>query len=123
MKKGYTVKRAHGKHYHINPKKTSVYVKPTCVKDKGNPRVKAPGPGEGIGPLRKGELKKHGYIYVKHREERHSALRKAIKEFGPLGVYRKLDAITKLSKYSVPDASRVFKDDREWVKRHYDLHM
>jgi hypothetical protein len=121
MKRGYTVKRASGKEYHIKPAQKSIYVKPSCVKDKGNPDVKAPGPGEGIGPLRKGELKKHGYVYLKHREERHSALRKAIKEFGALGVYHKLDAIQKLSKYSVPRASKVFGEDRDWIKRHYRL--
>ena len=81
------------------------------------------GPGEGIGPLRKGELKKHGYVFLKHREQRHAALRDAIKEFGPLGVYHKLDAITKLSKHSNPEASRIFREDREWLKRHYELKM
>jgi len=121
MRKGYTVKRATGKQYRIMPQKKSVYVEPMCVKDKGDPRVKAPGPGEGIGPLRKGELKKHGYVYVKDRHHRHDALRRAIKEFTPIGVYHKLDAIAKLSKYSVPKASRIFKEDREWVKRHYEL--
>ena len=116
MKKGYTVKKATGKKYHIMPKKQSVYVKPSCVKDVGGPDVKPPGPGEGIGPLRKGELKKHGYIYLKSRDERHAALRKAIKEFGARGVFHKLDAVAKLSKHSAPKASSVFKGDRDWVK-------
>ena len=121
MRKGYTVKRAKGKDYHIYPERKSVFVKPACVKDKGAPGVKAP--GEGIGPLRKGELKKHGYVFLKHREQRHAALRSAIKEFGALGVYHKLDAITKLSKHSNPTASKVFRDDRDWLKRHYELKM
>ena len=123
MQRGYTVKRASGKEYHIKPDKKSVYVKPSCIKDRGDPRVKTPAPGDRIGFLRKGELKKHGYVYVRSREERHEALKKAINEFGALGVYRKLDIIAKLSKYRVPEASRVFKEDREWLKRNYDLHM
>jgi hypothetical protein len=123
MERGYTVKRASGKEYHIKPDKKSVYVKPSCIKDRGDPRVKTPAPGDRIGFLRKGELKKHGYVYIKGREERHEALKKAIKEFGSLGVYRKLDIIAKLSKYRVPEASRVFKEDREWLKRNYELHM
>ena len=123
MRKGYTVKRKTGQEYHIKPAQKSVYVKPMCVKDKGDPRIKAPGPGEGIGPLRKGELKKHGYVYLKNIEERHSALRKAIKEFGALGVFRKLDSVAKLSNYSAPKASRVFKEDRDWVRKNYKLHM
>jgi len=122
MKRGYTVKRAAGKEYHITPGKRSIYVKPTCVKDRGGPHVKTPRPGNGIQPLKKGELKKHGYMYLKHRDERHDALKRAIKEFGALDVYHKLDAIAKLSKHSVPEASHVFKEDREWLKRHYDLH-
>jgi len=123
MRKGYTVKKASGKEYHIKPAQKSVYVKPACVKDKGGPKVKAPSPGDRIGPLRRGELKKHGYVYAKHREERHSALRKAIKEFGPLGVFRKLDIVAKLSKHSAPEASRVFKADRDWLRNHYSLRM
>jgi hypothetical protein len=123
MRKGYTVKKASGKEYHIKPAQKSVYVKPACVKDKGDPKVKAPSPGDRIGPLRRGELKKHGYIYLKHREERHNALKKAIKEFGPLGVFRKLDIVAKLSKHSAPEASRVFKADRDWLRNHYELRM
>lgn len=123
MKKGYTVKKHSGKEYHIKPDKKSVYVKPGCVKDRGNPKVKAPAPDKVVGYLRKGELKKHGYVYVKDREERHAALKKAIEEFGALGVYHKLDIIAKLSKYRVPNAARVFKEDRDWLRSHYQLHM
>ena len=123
MRKGYTVKKASGKEYHIKPAQKSVYVKPACVKDKGDPKVKPPSPGDRIGPLRRGELKKHGYVYLKHREERHSALRRAIKEFGPLGVFRKLDIVAKLSKHSAPEASSVFKADRDWLRHHYNLTM
>jgi len=121
MKKGYTVKRAEGKEYRIYPERKSVYVKPSCVKDMGDPHVKTPSPGNRIGPLRKGELKKHGYIYNESVTDRHDALKKAIKEFGTLGVYHKLDAVAKLSKFSVPEASKVFKEDRDWLKSHYEL--
>ena len=117
MRKGYTVKKATGKEYHVKPAQKSVYVKPACVKDKGGKDTR--GPGERIGPLRRGELKKHGYVYLKHREERHSALRRAIKEFGPLGVFRKLDIVAKLSKNTAPEASRVFKADRDWLRYSY----
>ena len=121
MKKGYTVKRSEGKEYRIYPEKKSVFVKPSCVKDMGDPHVKTPSPGNRIGPLRKGELKKHGYIYNESVTDRRDALKKAIKEFGTLGVYHKLDAVAKLSKFSVPEASKVFKEDRDWLKSHYEL--
>jgi hypothetical protein len=123
MQKGYTVKKHSGKPYHIKPGKKSVYVKPSCVKDRGDPKVKAPASDKVVGYLRKGELKKHGYVYVKSREERHVALKKAIQEFGPLGVYHKLDIIAKLSKYRVPRAADIFKEDRDWVRSHYELRM
>lgn len=121
LHKGYTVKRMNGKQYRIFPERSTVYVKPTCVKDRGLPGTILP--GEGFGPLRKGELKKHGYIYDEGRFERHAALKKAIHEFGALGVYHKLDAVAKLSKRTVPEASRVFRADREWVRSHYKLKM
>ena len=121
MKRGYTVKRVKGKEYRIYPEKKSVYVKPSCVKDMGDPRVKTPSPGNRIGPLRKGELKKHGYVYNISVTDRHNALKKAIQEFGTLEVYHKLDAVAKLSKFSVPEASKVFKEDRDWLKSHFKL--
>jgi hypothetical protein len=119
IKRGYTVKRASGKAYRIHPSKSSVYVKPGCMKKRG--LSKRVSPGESIGPLRKGELKKHGYVYRSSENNRHNALRRAVKEFGPLGVFRKLDAVAKLSVRTVPEASAVFKRDRDWIRRHYEL--
>jgi Family of unknown function (DUF5771) len=113
LNKGYTVKRTHGKEYRIYPEKSSVYVKPSCVKDRGLPGTVAP--GQGFGPLRRGELKKHGYVFKEPEHERHEALNKAVKEFGPLGVFHKLDAIAKLAKRTAPEASKVFKEDLKWL--------
>ena len=87
-------------------------MKASCIKDRG---LKGKGP-QAIGPLRKGELRKHGYIYRKSANERHSALRRAVKEYGALGVYRKLNAVAKLSSRTEPNISKVFKADRNWVK-------
>lgn len=125
IKRGYTVKRASGKAYRIHPSKSSIYVKPGCMKKRGISKKvgdsRDMSSGESIGPLRKGELKKHGYVYRSSENTRHNALRKAVKEFGPLGVFRKLDAVAKLSVRTVPDASAVFKRDRDWIRRHYEL--
>jgi hypothetical protein len=110
--KGYTVKRGN-QVYRAYPKSSSTIVQAACIKDKG-----LPGKGPlAIAPLRKGELLKHGYTYRKSDLERHEALRKAAKEFGALGVYRKLNAVAKLSKRTEPKISSVFKKDRDWVKR------
>jgi hypothetical protein len=110
--RGYTVKRG-SQVYKAYPRATSTVVQAACIKDKGLP---GKGPQE-IAPLRKGELMKHGYSYRKSDLERHEALRKAAKEFGPLGIYRKLDAVAKLSVRAAPRASAIFKKDRNWVKR------
>ena len=110
--KGYTVHRGN-KTYRAYPSSGSTVVKASCIKDRG---LKGKGP-QAIGPLRRGELLKHGYTYRKSSDERHAALRKAAKEFGALGLYRKLNAVAKLSSRTEPQIAKVFKADRNWVKR------
>lgn len=110
--KGYTVRRG-DQTYRAYPSSGSTIVKSSCIKDRGK---EGKGP-QAIGPLRRGELLKHGYTYRKTSEERHSALRKAAKEFGPLGLYRKLNAVAKLSSRTEPQVAKVFKMDRNWVKK------
>lgn len=110
--KGYTVHRGN-KTYRAYPKASSIIVQAACIKDRGAPGI---GP-QVIGPLRKGELKKYGYNTNSSATQRHNSLRKAAKEFGPLGVFRKLNAVAKLSKKTAPDASKVEAADRNWVKK------
>lgn len=114
--RGYGVKRASGTTYRVFPSSKATAVKSKCIKDLGLPG-KGPRTGTGIGPLRKGELAKHGYAHSKTISARHSALKKAAQEFGALGVYRKLDAVAKLMVRTVPSAARTFKADRNWVKK------
>jgi hypothetical protein len=113
--KGYTVRREGAKPYRIYPKKNYTVVRSGCIKNRGLPG-KGTASGKTIAPLRKGELKKHGYVYRFPTEQRHAALGKAVKEFGALGVYRKLNAVAKLSTRTAPHASKVFKADRDWIK-------
>jgi hypothetical protein len=87
-------------------------VKAACIEDRGEKGI---GP-QRIGPLRKGELRKFGYTFRKSRNERHSALKKATKQYGPLGIFRKLNAVAKLSKTTAPNASKIFAEDRNWVR-------
>lgn len=114
---GYTVKRKSGTTYKVYPKKKATYVKSACVKDIGLKGKAAP--GQQIGPLRKGELKKYGYVYRLPSEQRRSALRKAVNAYGPLSVYRKLNAVAKLALRRAPDASKAFKADRNWIRETY----
>jgi hypothetical protein len=109
--RGYTVRKSSGTVYVVHPKVQGSTVKPTCVKDKARGTVQK----KRIGPLRKGELSKFGYSFRTSSDKRHKALRQAIDEFGALGVHRKLDAVAKLSKTTLPEASRIFESDRDWI--------
>jgi hypothetical protein len=112
---GFTVRRK-GTVYTVRPKANTIRVPAACIKNRG-----LPGKGEGIGKLRKGELIKYGYQYRLSDALRQKALKKAIKSYGPLSVYRKLDAVAKLSLRTAPDASGIFSRDRDWVKSNFEL--
>lgn len=116
---GYQVKRGN-KTYRAYPKKNHTVVKASCIKDVGLPGTLEKGE-EGIGPLRKGDLSKYGYNAKKPEHERKTALNKAIAEYGPLGVFRKLDAVHKLSIRRAPGIAKIFKRDRDWVRRTHSL--
>lgn len=119
-KSGYNVKRGN-KTIHIYPVKTnSIIVKATCIKNRGKPG-KGPTSGNGIGPLKEGELKKYGYNVHKSTEERHRSLKQAILEYGALSVFRKLNAVAVLTKRTAPEAHKIFLEDREWVQKNYTL--
>lgn len=116
---GFTVRRK-GSIYTVRPKANTIKVEAGCIKNRGLPG-KGPKEGEGIGKLRKGELIKYGYQYRLSDSLRHSALKRAIKRYGALSVYRKLDAVSKLSLRTAPDASKIFGMDRNWVRSNYEL--
>jgi hypothetical protein len=116
IRQGYNVHRA-GRTIRIRPSLSKVYVPSKCIKDRGLP---GKGPAY-IKGLKEGELLKHGYTYRLPIEYRHVAIRRAVDEYGPLSVYRKLNAVAKLSVRTAPAASAVFSKDREWVRSHYVL--
>jgi hypothetical protein len=118
-REGFTVRRK-GKVFTVRPKKNITYVPAGCIRNRGLPG-KGPREGEGIGSLRKGELIKYGYSYRLADSTREKALRKAIKAYGALSVYRKLDAVAKYSIRTAPDASRIFARDRDWIRRNFEL--
>ena len=111
---GFTVRRK-GQVYTAYPGTTPVYVPSTCVK------IPVKAKQTRIGKLRKGELIKYGYQYRLSDSLRHAALKRAIDRYGALSVYRKLDAVAKLSVRTAPDASDIFAKDRDWIRGHYDL--
>jgi hypothetical protein len=116
--RGYLKRTPSGRAIRVYPKEKSVYVKAACVKDMGKPGKLAEG-AQKIGPLRKGELSKHGYDYKLPEIQRHAALQKAISEYGPLSTYRKLDAASKLTAQTSPQSSQAFATDRNWIRKMY----
>ena len=110
--RGFSVKRKNDTRYHVVPKASEMYVESRCIKNVG-----LPGKGPALfGPLKKGELAKHGYSFRRGESERRAALKKAVDEYGTLGVFRKLNAVEKLTKRASPAASAVFRKDRNWIR-------
>lgn len=97
-----------------------IKVSSTCVRDMGKPG-KLPMGAPTIGPLKKGELQRFGYMYKLPEHDRHRSLRDAINLLGSLNVYRKLDAVAKLTNLTSPKASAVFSADRDWIRSKYVL--
>ena len=75
----------------------------------------------GIGKLRHGLLAKFGYSHVKtlSQSQRHVALEKAVRAYGALSVFRKLNAVYVYSKKTAPSSSKIFKADRDWIGTKY----
>ena len=105
-----------------NSKRKTVAVAAACVKDTGRVGKMAEGmAGIQIGPLREGELKRFGYSYKLPEALRRAKLRDAISFLGALNVYRKLDAVSKLTVRTSPHASKAFAADRDWIRKNFDL--
>lgn len=120
-RRGYTVRRRTGTKYRVYPEKSSMVVESACITNRGLPG-KGPREGKGIGKLEKGKLSRYGYSYHESREKRHEALRKAVRVYTALDVFHKLDAVMKYTMRTVPQASRVFEEDRNWVRAKFMRH-
>jgi hypothetical protein len=110
-----------------------VHVKPTTFRRKGK-TVKRKGyiyrrkdlgkPGKGpklITIKEKGALTKHGYSTKKSIDARRRALAKAIREYGALSVFKKLNAQYVFRKRYDPRTASVFAADRDWVRDQYKV--
>ena len=114
LEKGYTVKRADGIIYRIQPRIASVHVKASCIKNK-NP------PGKEYGFIRMGGFIKNGYIYTEPVEIRRKALKISIKEYGIQSVYNKLRTLSMMALRKLPEASKIFKQDSHWIENNYKI--
>uniref|UniRef100_A0A6C0DSX2 Uncharacterized protein n=1 Tax=viral metagenome TaxID=1070528 RepID=A0A6C0DSX2_9ZZZZ len=113
---GYLRKTAKGSVVRVFPKQNTKFVQSSCILDKGKKGKALPGT-KIIGPLKQGELKKYGYSFRLPEHERHSALLKAIRAYGALETYHKLNAVSKLTARTVPKASSVFTQDKVWIQK------
>lgn len=66
--------------------------------------------------LKKGLLTKYGYHADLSETERHQALQRALGEFSPLSLYRKLNAIYVLNKNRDKKRAHIFRSDANWLK-------
>ena len=67
-----------------------------------------------------GYLSQHGYVDVKKKTKlsRHRALMRVFRSGeSPLRLFRRLHALVILFKNKDPKLSKIFKDDRDWVKK------
>ncbi|MAF36282.1 hypothetical protein CL622_04150 [archaeon] len=100
----------------------SIWVRPGCIKRRGISQKKGLRLG-GIGPLKKDQLKKHGYGANVGMKKRRNALKMAVRESSALTVFRRLNAIRILLRYVNPKASKTFHKDMKWVRKHYRKHF
>jgi len=92
----------------------------SCIPDRGRPGKRS---SPGIGPLHKGELVKFGYANVLSLSvsSRHAALAKAVKAYGSLATWRKVNAVYVYTKNTSPALSAKYDADRKWIQQTYGL--
>jgi hypothetical protein len=84
-----------------------------------NTRKNRPKCVPGIGKLKKGELGQYGYSTTAKATSRHRAINKATRKYGPLSVYRKLNALAVYTKNTSPKTSKTVKADRNYIGRKF----
>jgi len=99
--------------------KRGVFVHSSRVRDMGARGKWSAKHGPGIGPLKTGKLMRLGYTATKKATARHGALKKAVKRYGPLSTFRKLNAAATYTKRTSKGRSKTFKADRNWVKKSF----
>ena len=110
-RKGYTATRKRKTILGRMFKRGTTYrVKSTCIKDANAPV---------IGELKTGSLTDLGYSTADSVTTRHASLTKAVKKYGHLSTFRKLNAASVLTKNTLPTKSKTMKSDRNWVKKTY----
>lgn len=105
------------KGYERHVRGKTIRVPAARITDVGAPGKWAEKHGPGIGELRPGGLSSTGYSVELAKTTRHRSLKKAVKKFGPLSTFRKLQAISTYTKRTAPTKSKTFKTDSRWVNK------
>lgn len=94
-----------------------------CIRDVGAAGKGYKGGPGGIGPLRHGELAQFGYAGIKSLSvgARRSSLAAAVRRFGSLAVWRKLNAVQIYTRRTSPETSAVVKADMDWIRATYGI--
>jgi hypothetical protein len=73
--------------------------------------------------LKKGLLKKHGYVKVAtlSKESRHQALASAVKEYGSLTTWRMINVLSIFFKNTNPSLAALYNSDKVWIKKEFGL--
>ena len=98
-------------------RKSGVHVTARRIHDRGARGKWTSLHGPGIGSLKEGKLVRLGYSAEKGKTARHRALKKAVRSYGPLSTFRKLQAVSTLTKRTSKGKSKTYKADRNWVQK------
>ena len=128
LRKGHTRKprgkhtiRRDGKVFIVSSSNVPVRISASCVKTRKHKETMSK-TSKQIRILRKGALIKYGYQWRLSDITRRNALKKAVKDYGALSVFHKLDAVTKLTKRKAPNAHVRLEMDRDWIRAMYLQH-
>jgi hypothetical protein len=115
-----TIRRA-GYSRRVTRSSRRIYVPASCIPDVGAPGKGLASGEPGIGRLREGDLSRFGYdnVMTLSAGQRHLALARAVRAYGALSLFRKLNAVYVYTRRSSPVSSRIFKADRDWVRATY----
>jgi hypothetical protein len=119
--RGYIARRGN-KNIIVKPKAGRVLIKAACVKNTARQGINYASPSDRLAAqLKRGELLRFGYQFRLPDENRHQALTAAIDAYGPLHVYHKLDAVSKVFANKKPQAAMIFAADRDWVAGNFSV--
>jgi len=112
---GFTLRKAYVRY---STKGSRKLVKGACITRRGSGVT-----GAKIGPLRKGEMSRFGYVKIDTLSisRRRIALKAAVKELGSLSVWKKLNVLYVFNKNTNKALAKKFNADKDWVRATYGL--